>query len=186
MNRRTFLILLVVLPVLAVLGRSMIATRMKVDGNSMLPTYKLGERFTTYHLAYWWRMPKCGEVVTCRSPRRPEVTVLKRIIGLPGDEIHLSEGIVYVNGTAIPKTECPSDVPGERIFTETLDGTTWRTLESGRTLENVAWANWSPDGVPYKVPTGMVFVLGDHRDNSTDSRVFGDVPMGFVTGKVKQ
>ena len=151
--------MLILLPTLSVLGHQTVCTRMKVDGGSMLPTFTPGERFTTWHLTYRLRLPKRGEVI-----------VLKRVIGLPGDEIYLAEGVVYVNGVAIPKT----------VDRETLDGVTWRTLESEQTPED-----WPADGVPHIVPEGMLFVLGDHRDQSIDSRVFGDVLLDFVTGWVK-
>ena len=166
----------------------------------MLPTYKPNDRFTTYHLAYGltlpltrytiyqWGMPKRGEVITCCSPRRPDVIVLKRVIGLPGDKIYLADGVVYVNGIAIPRAECPSDTPGDRIFMEMLDGVTWRTLESEQSSAvNTAntYPDWYSEDIPHEVPDGMVFVLGDHRNGSIDSRCLGDVPLGLVTGRVK-
>ena len=127
--------------------------------------------------------------------------MLKRVIGLPGDEIFISGGIVHLNGVPIPKSEPALPVADERISTETLGGVTYRILEStiapkdGETTSEMAgeadmvWPDWPPgyaqNGIPHRVGKDAVFVLGDHRDNSIDSRIWGDVPLNLVTGRVE-
>lgn len=116
--------------------------------------------------------PKRGDVVVFRLPRDHSLDYIKRVIGLPGDEIQMKGGVLYINGAAVPKVRkgeftTPEDGGVAEVipaFEETLpNGVTYTVLDSDPA------GPFDNTGV-YKVPAGHYFMMGDNRDNSTDSR----------------
>lgn len=135
--------------------------------------------------------PERGEVVVFRKPTDPSVDFIKRIIGLPGDRIQVVDGIVYLNGKALPRKQVEDftefDEETQTMvaipqFEETLpNGKTYRVLEQTQfgLVDNTA---------EYEVPAGHYFMMGDNRDNSTDSRYIhevGYVPEENLVGKAE-
>jgi signal peptidase I len=130
--------------------------------------------------------PKRGDVAVFRLPRDPSVDYIKRVIGLPGDEIQMRRGVLHINGKAVPKVRLKEDFEtredgGPRmkipVYEETLpNGVKYRVLDidpNGQ-LDNTE---------VFKVPAGHYFMMGDNRDNSSDSRVWGQVPERDIVGK---
>ncbi|CAA2138619.1 signal peptidase I [Hyphomicrobium sp. ghe19] len=123
--------------------------------------------------------PKRGDVAVFKLPRDNSTDYIKRVIGLPGDEIQMKNGQLFINGAAIPKEPAGEFTTFEEgrertipVFEETLpNGVKYKVLDSD---PNGPYDN---TGV-YKVPEGHFFMMGDNRDNSTDSRVRSAV--GFV------
>ena len=138
--------------VLALLVRTYIIGSFQVVGDSMDPTLTDGEWVFIWRVAYLRHEPDRGDIVVFRYPLDPGRDFVKRIIGLPGDEVEIRIGQTYVNG---------------RFLTEPVKVATDRSTLPATT-----------------VPDGHVFVLGDNRRVSEDSRHFGFVPLSNIKGEV--
>jgi signal peptidase I len=139
-----------ILSLVLFVGINAISARIRVDGASMEPTLHTGEFVIVNKLAYKFTAPKQGDIIVFHFPRDPQEEYIKRVIGLPGDQISIQGGQVYVNGQPLdePYISAKPAYPG----------------------------NWV-------VPEGQLFVLGDNRNNSSDSHNWGTVPMDYVVGK---
>jgi signal peptidase I len=124
--------------------------------------------------------PQRGDVVVFRVPSDTRIDFIKRIIGLPGDQVQVKGGIVYINGAPLPRTptgefadaENPSNVKSIKRFAETLpEGKVIGILKQ---YEHGA----ADDTQLFNIPPGHYFMMGDNRDNSHDSRYLNDV--GYV------
>jgi len=135
--------------------------------------------------------PERGDVVVFRLPRDDSTDYIKRVIGLPGDRIQMIGGLLHINGQPVKREEVSryvdEDHPdGIRRWRETLpNGVSYETLD--------LYPNGMLDNTPvYTVPAGHYFMMGDNRDNSTDSRVpqdrnggVGYVPFENLVGKAQ-
>jgi signal peptidase I len=139
-----------ILSVLLFAGINAISARIRVDGYSMEPTLHTGEFVIVNKLAYKLGKPSIGDVIVFHYPRDPEQEYIKRVIGLPGDDVRVNQGQVYVNGEAIKEPYI-----------------------AARPAYQNEWT----------VPPDSLFVLGDNRNNSSDSHNWGPVPMNYVVGK---
>jgi signal peptidase I len=123
-----------------------------VVSGGMLPTLQVGEQVAVDPDAYESAMPRRGDIIAFTLPDYPEIIAIKRVIGLPGDSVEQSDGMVYVNGTALH--------------------------------EPYAIADGKPLG-QWVVASHRVFVMGDNRPNSNDSRYsMGQIPLADILGKV--
>ena len=124
--------------------------------------------------------PNRGDVAVFKLPRDGTTDYIKRVIGMPGDEIEMRSGILFINGRSVPKQRVDDFIAMEE------DGVVRSTPRYRETLPNgVSYLvlDAEPRGAfdnvgPYKVPAGHYFMLGDNRDNSTDSRALYHV--GFI------
>lgn len=132
--------------------------------------------------------PKRGDVAVFKLPRDNSTDYIKRIVGMPGDVIQMRQGVLFINGQAVPKRRVDTfaDIDEDGIrrniarFEETLpNGVKYYVLD--------AEPNGPYDNVgPYTVPAGHYFMMGDNRDNSTDSRAqfhVGYVPYENLVGR---
>ena len=182
-------VLTIVIAVAAALViRSFIFEPVKVDGHSMddtlsdgeimlvskydygsvwltFPWQDDGEKETATRFAVGTKDPERFDVVICRYPGRGDTNFVKRIVGLPGDELYIENGYLYVNGEKQPE-EYVSD--GYRV----------RGGSNG-------WSFCSAEE-PYKVPERHYFVMGDHRNNSNDSRAHGAIEREMIVGHVRR
>jgi signal peptidase I len=132
------------------LGINLITARIQVDGPSMKPTLHNGEYVIVNRLAYKWAKPRLGEVIVFRFPRDPRKEYIKRVIGVPGDEVYITNKQVFVNGKLLDE---PYIAEAPQYYG------TWR------------------------VPEDSLFVLGDNRNDSSDSHNWEFVPMRNMVGK---
>jgi len=134
-------------------------------------------------------LPERGDVVVFRLPRDTSTDYIKRVIGLPGDKIQVTDGQVYINGVAVKHERAPD-------YVETEEGTReapvkrWReTLPNGVSYYTLDLVDngFADNTQVYTVPAGQYFMMGDNRDNSTDSRFsqVGTVPLENVIGKAQ-
>ena len=112
--------------------------------------------FTHYRLPQL-RAPEPGEIVAFRSPVSPDEIYLKRVIAVAGDIVEIHSGILYVNGVRMPEE--------------------YAHVRASRR------SSWQENIPPQRVPTGSLFVMGDNRDDSVDSRYWGPVPVASVVGE---
>jgi signal peptidase I len=154
--RRTILDTLetIILSLVLFLAINAVSERIRVESISMQPTLYAGDYVIVNKLAYRIKdLPKRGDVIVFRYPPNPDaIPYIKRVIGLPGDQIHIADGKVYVNGQLVNEPYL--------VVTTNRGG------------------DWS-------VPAGQIFVLGDNRNNSSDSRSWGFVPLENIIGRAE-
>lgn len=136
-----------------------------VRGGSMLPNFHTGERIFTQSVGYRFKPPQRGDVIVFRYPLAPANDFIKRVVGLPGEEISLNgEKIIIKN----------SQYPGGFILSESY-------LPAGPATGGKKFLT---EGVLYKIPLENIMVFGDNRKDSSDSREWGPVPIKNIVGKV--
>jgi len=189
--------------------RSFIVEPFKIPSGSMIPTLRVGDLILVNKFHYGIRLPvfntkvfsnhepQRGDVMVFRYPPQPSLDYIKRVIGVPGDEVAYLNKQLTVNGQVVPRTELPeffdSDVMRySRQFRETLDQRHYNTLNDDDRPAFIPGASQHPhpnacrysvEGVVCKVPAGHYFMMGDNRDNSLDSRYWGFVPDANIVGK---
>jgi signal peptidase I len=193
---------------LPLLVRSFLFQPFNVPASSMIPTLLVGDYFFVSKYAYgysrytwpfspapfvgriWGAEPARGDVVAFLLPKDNSTVYIKRVVGLPGDRIQMKQGLLHINGVPVAR-ERLSDFVGEDPCGSSASSRTrrWReTLPNGvshETLDCVDNGFYDNTNV-YTVPSDQFFMLGDNRDNSTDSRMLsqvGYVPLENIVGR---
>jgi signal peptidase I len=125
----------------------------KVEGTSMAPLLSDQERIFINKFVYHFEPIGRGDVVVFWYPLDRTKSFIKRVVGLPGDEVEIRRGRVYINGKSLEEPYVPSQY-----------------------IDTAAYG-------PVEIPRDEYFVMGDHRISSNDSRIFGPVPSAFIYGK---
>ena len=126
-----------------------------------------------------WSKPERGDIIVFRYPKNPQVFFVKRLMGLPGDKIQVQQGAVYVNGTALTYEAAPTPPTADDSSFEYF----YETTTNGRKYLIRYLDRDSSQYSETEVPQGTYFVMGDNRDQSSDSRVWGFVDAEQVIGR---
>ncbi len=185
--------------------RSSIIEPYKIPSGSMIPTLFIGDHIFVNKFSYGFKvpftefflerpiyvtqqqLPTRGDVIVFRYPRDETINYIKRVVGLPGDRVAIREKILYINDKPVevtplkdPNLEAGMETDDDRrvlsLFTEKLEGADHPVLYNMNSLLN-------SDYGPIEVPEGKILAFGDNRDKSSDSRMWGFVPMENIKGK---
>ena len=185
---------------IALLLRAFVIEAFQIPSGSMIPTLEIGDHIFVSKFSYGlgipftlkkilqFGSPKRGDVIVFRYPLDVEIDYIKRVVGLPGERIEVRKNEVFVDGRLMPREHVDGpctieDGPPTRResncdrWLENLDGKEHSVIHNPSPLPAPDWV------APAVVPPGHVFVMGDNRDNSNDSRVWGTVPQEYIKGR---
>ena len=189
--------------------RSFLFEPFKIPSGSMIPTLVINDLILVNKFHYGVRLPvinlkvfdnnspQRGDVMVFRYPPKPSLDYIKRVVGVPGDEVAYLNKQVTINGKLLEKKALSDYFDDDTMryskqFQETTDARSYKLLNDDDRPAFIAGAEDFPDknncrysaeGVVCKVPAGQYFMMGDNRDNSLDSRFWGFVPEKNIVGK---
>jgi signal peptidase I len=196
--------------ILVVFGlRSFLVEPFKIPSGSMIPTLLIGDFILVNKYTYGIRLPvlntkvidvgspKRGDVMVFRYPADPSLDYIKRVVGLPGDRIEYRDKMLTINGKPVPRRQTGDYESRERLqyfprYLEDFGGAEHEIILdkdapgfTNRSMDFSHSGNCDYNGgsLACTVPAGHYFVMGDNRDNSSDSRVWGFVPDENIVGK---
>ena len=154
------LALALVIAIALYVGITLTLQAVHVEGSSMNPTLQNNDLLIASRIDYRLHPPRRGDIVIVRDPYDPGQNFIKRVIGVPGDHVLIRAGHVYVDGERLDEPYLAPD---------------WRTTTN--------WPAFPDQADGELVPPGEYFVLGDNRDHSSDSRLFGYVAAGQIESR---
>jgi signal peptidase I len=189
--------------------RSFLVEPFKIPSSSMVPTLLVGDFILVNKYTYGIRLPVAnrklvelgsperGDVMVFRFPEDPSLDYIKRVVAVPGDRLEYRNKRLSINGTPVPTRQIDDYLSKERMqfsrrYVETVNGVEHEILLDedsppsvmpGRAFPFAGNCNYNTNGLACTVPPGHYFVMGDNRDNSSDSRVWGFVPDDNIVGK---
>ncbi len=189
--------------------RSFLVEPFKIPSGSMLPTLIVGDFILVNKFTYGIRLPiinqkvidigtpNRGDVMVFRYPKDTSVDYIKRVVGLPGDKLEYTNKKVFINGTEIRREAAGEfsnrrqvsfvkqyrELLGERPHLMLIEDDAPPIFGPGESFPHRENCSYTREGVTCTVPAGHYFVMGDNRDNSQDSRVWGFVPDENIVGR---
>ena len=194
-----------VVTIVAVLAfRTLLYEAVYIPSGSMIPTLQIGDYVIVEKWAYGARLPFTESAqATWATPKRGDIVVLlappgnprnddliKRVVAVAGDKVEIRDGALVLNDEPVPRRR----IDGPCTYWNKLEGGPWREEPCVAFEERLGTHTYRSYCTPYlpcgdvppsTVPPGMVWLAGDHRDHSADSRVFGPVPVGRVKGRAR-
>jgi signal peptidase I len=207
---REYVEAIVIAVALALVIRSFVVQAFKIPSGSMIPTLLIGDHLLVNKLVYRFRLPERGEVVVFKFPQDRKTDFIKRVVALPGDEVELADGKLLVNRAAAPDPYAsygpghptgrerflpPFRGPkkGETVRLEGANAELYRLLIANELRErdrpasvDVVDGRVRVDGAvveTWQAADDYLFMMGDNRDNSFDSRFWGPVRREDIVGK---
>jgi signal peptidase I len=189
--------------------RSFLVEPFKIPSSSMVPTLLVGDFILVNKFTYGIRLPvvnrkivelgspQRGDVMVFRYPEDPSLDYIKRVVAVPGDRLEYRNKHLSINGSPVPLRQIDDYLSKERMqfsrrYVETLNGHEHQILleedapafvAPSRSFPHAGNCNYNMSGLACTVPPGHYFMMGDNRDNSSDSRVWGFVPDENIVGK---
>ena len=189
--------------------RSFLFEPFKIPSGSMIPTLLVGDLILVNKYTYGLRLPvfntrltqgnapQRGDVMVFRYPPQPSLDYIKRVVGVPGDEVAYLNKRLTINGKEVPVKDLPEffDADAMRYFAQRqeqlglhahniiLNKDVPAFVQGASEFQYRDHCTYSIEGVVCKVPAGHYFMMGDNRDNSLDSRYWGFVPEANIVGK---
>jgi len=145
--------------ILALIIRTYVIQAFKIPTGSMRPTLMEGDRILVNKFIYKFKRPERGDVIVFVSPEDKKKDFIKRLVGLPGETLEISNGMILINGVAVGK----DSILRERYYYNRGD--------------------FGKEGQAVKIPEDAYFVLGDNSISSRDSRYWGFLPKRYLLGK---
>jgi len=181
--------------------RSFVVEAFQIPSGSMIPTLQVGDHifvnkmiyglripFTEIKFGTHWREPKRGEIIVFTHPKERDKDLIKRVVAVGGDVVEVENNVVMVNGVAVAR-----QLDGAlHYFDYDETNESWVERDATQFHEHMGAADYTtlqdpryPARAygPVTVPPGQLFVMGDNRDNSSDSRYWGFVPLNLVRGR---
>jgi len=150
---------IIVALVLTLILRAFVIQAFKIPSESMYPTLKKGDKLFVNKFIYRFREPQRWEIIVFKYPEEPKKDFIKRLIGLPGEEVEIRDGKIYINGDSPPP---PAEIADTVYYNQPPFGAR---------------------GQKVRVPPDAYFALGDNSLSSRDSRYWGFVPRKYLVGK---
>ena len=189
--------------------RSFLVEPFKIPSGSMIPTLLVGDYILVNKFTYGIRLPvanvkvidlnspKRGDVMVFRYPEDPSLDYIKRVVGIPGDRLEYADKRLTINGVEVPLKRLDDYLSKERMqysrrYAEKfgdgeheilVDEDAPAFIPQSRAFPHAGNCTYNTRGLACTVPPGHYFMMGDNRDNSSDSRVWGFVPDENIVGK---
>jgi signal peptidase I len=180
--------------------RAFVVEAFKIPSGSMIPTLEIGDQIFVNKYIYGlrvpltmikfaqWNEPKRGEVIVFMYPQDTSRDYIKRVVGLPGDTVEVRDGQLFINDQPVARTEQKNtcnywDRPQDMWQQQTCKAYAEQLGEHSHLAIFATDEGRSRNVKPIKVEPEHVFVMGDNRDNSSDSRVWGQVPYENIRGR---
>ncbi|HET6147436.1 MAG TPA: signal peptidase I [Polyangia bacterium] len=184
---------------IALVLRAFVVEAFQIPSGSMIPTLEVGDHIFVSKFAYGLgipftnikilelNQPERGDVIVFKYPIDPSTDYIKRVVGLPGDVVEVRQHEVFINGHPMPRQRLPIPCPDSEsrpgLGADERDCEEWEETLGSKRHATIQEPGRGHDFSRTVVPPGNVFVMGDNRDNSSDSRVWGTVQHDLIKGK---